>query len=143
MDVFFDGTSEVYPWTKREIFVGLKHLTETGELIIPASTLHEFCVRQLASLDQKDKTAKELKERKRAEDVLIKEVEAALSDEYEPISEIVLRIDDPEASVAKCVYRANKLVEQGKAESTEIEIPTGKGYRKRICKGFRRVQGID
>jgi hypothetical protein len=128
-------------WTKREIYNELLTLARTGKMDLDEATLEAFCIRQIAILDNKEAKAKELAAKKRsAGDELTKAIEAVLSDEFEPIAEIAAKVDMEDVTVSKCVYRLNKLVEAGKAEKADIELPAAEGKKARVVKGYKAVQ---
>ena len=108
------------------------------------STLETFCVRQIAILDNKEIKAKELAAKKRsAGDELTKAIEAVLTEDYEPIAEIAAKVDMEDVTVSKCVYRLNKLVEAGKAEKADIELPAAEGKKSRVVKGYKVAHVIE
>lgn len=125
-------------WTKKEIYNELLTLVRTGKMDLDESTLEAFCIRQIAILDNKEIKAKELAAKKRsAGDELTKAIEAVLTEDYEPIAEIAAKVDMEDVTVSKCVYRLNKLVEAGKAEKADIELPAAEGKKSRVVKGYK------
>ena len=131
-------------WTKKEIYNELITLAKTGKMDLDEATLEAFCTRQIAILDNKEAKAKELAAKKRsAGDELTKAIEAVLTDDYEPIAEIAAKVDMEDVTVSKCVYRLNKLVEAGKAEKTDIELPAAEGKKARVVKGYKAAEAIE
>lgn len=131
-------------WTKREIYNELIMLAKTGKMDLDEATLEAFCTRQIAILDNKEAKAKELAAKKRsAGDELTKAIEAVLTDDYEPIAEIAAKVDMEDVTVSKCVYRLNKLVEAGKAEKADIELPAAEGKKARVVKGYKAAEPTD
>lgn len=131
-------------WTKREIYNELLTLARTGKMDLDEATLEAFCTRQIAILDNKEAKAKELAAKKRsAGDELTKAIEAVLSDEFEPIAEIAAKVDMEDVTVSKCVYRLNKLVEAGKAEKADIELPAAEGKKARVVKGYKAAEAVE
>ena len=63
-------------------------------------------------------------------------IQAVLTDEFETIADIAAKVEDEDATVAKCVYRLNALVEAGIAEKTDMKV-TGAEGKKRTVKGYK------
>jgi hypothetical protein len=81
-----------------------------------------FCDEQIALLDRKAAKAKETATAKKTEDALLPIVEAALTDEFMTLADIVAKINDPEVSAAKVQARTKKLVEAGVAVKDTIKV---------------------
>ena len=62
-----------------------------------------------------------------------------LGEDFEPISDILVRIDDPELTASKVVHRIAKLIDAGRAEKTELRIKPADGGRARTLVGYKRV----
>ena len=131
--------------TKREMFEVIKAMvsgdnfdTEVTEDMIAA-----FCDKEIAALDAKAAKAKENAAKKKAEgDALTDAVLAALSEDFEPIADILARVDAEDATLGKVSYRLNQLSKAGKAEKATLEIPGGEGKKKRQVVGFK-IAGLN
>ncbi len=132
--------------TKREMFEAIKETFETGSCKFDAATVMAFCDKEIASLDAKAAKAKERAAAKRAEaDVLMTQVEAALTDEFRTIADIAADVAavNADATVSKVTYRLTKLVEAGVAEKTDTTVPGVDGGKSRKVKAFRAVSLAD
>ena len=112
--------------TKREMYEAIKETFETGKCKYDAATVIAFCEKEVASLDAKAAKAKERAATKKAEaDVLMGQVEAALTEEFQTIGEISAAVvaENADATPNKIQYRLGKLVEIGVAEKAQISIP--------------------
>ncbi len=129
--------------TKREMFIEIKAMFETGTCAVDAETAVAFCDKEIASLDAKAAKAKERAATKRAEaDTLKVLIENALTDEFETIADITAKVsvEDADATVGKVTSRLTALVKDGVAEKTELTIPGKEGVKSRKVKGFRIAQ---
>lgn len=129
--------------TKREMFEAIKETFETGECKFDAEVVKAFCDKEIAALDSKAAKAKERAAAKKAEaDVLMTQVEDALTGEFATIADIAAAVAEvnADATVSKVTYRLTKLVEAGVAEKTDITIPGGEGVKARKVKAFRAVE---
>lgn len=129
--------------TKREMFEAIKETFETGECKFDAETVKAFCDKEIAALDSKAAKAKERAAAKKAEaDVLMTQVQDALTGEFATIADIAAAVAEvnADATVSKVTYRLTKLVEAGVAEKTDITIPGGEGVKARKVKAFRAVE---
>ena len=128
--------------TKREMFEAIKETFETGTCKFDAETVMAFCDKEIASLDAKAIKAKERAAAKKAEaDVLLGQVEAALTGDYQVIADIAAAVVDvnPDATVSKVTYRLGKLVEAGVAEKTQVTIPATEGTKARKVQAYRAI----
>jgi hypothetical protein len=127
--------------TKRDMYEAIAEAMDTGSCKFPADEVKAFCAKEIELLDKKAAKAKERAAEKRAEgDELTDTVAAALSDtEFEPISVIAARVDNPDATTAKVTYRLTQLVKAGKAEKQEITIPATDGGKSRKVQGYRLI----
>ena len=129
--------------TKREMFEAIKETFETGSCRFDAATVMAFCDKEIASLDAKAAKAKERAAAKKAEaDVLMGQVEAALTGEFQTIADIAAAVSavNADATVSKVTYRLTKLVEAGVAEKTDVSVPGVDGGKARKVKAFRAVE---
>ena len=129
--------------TKREMFEAIKETFETGACKYDAATVMAFCDKEIASLDAKAAKAKERAAAKKAEaDVLMSQVEAALTGEFQTIADIAANVAEvnPDATVSKVTYRLTKLVENQVAEKTDVTVPGVDGGKARKVKAFRICQ---
>lgn len=129
--------------TKREMFEAIKETFETGSCKFDAATVMAFCDKEIASLDAKAAKAKERAAAKKAEaDVLMGQVEDALTGEFQTIADIAAAVGavNADATVSKVTYRLTKLVEAGVAEKTDVSVPGVDGGKARKVKAFRAVE---
>ena len=129
--------------TKREMFEAIKETFETGSCKFDAATVMAFCDKEIASLDAKAAKAKERAAAKKAEaDVLMGQVEDALTGEFQTIADIAATVNaiNADATVSKVTYRLTKLVEAGVAEKTDVSVPGVDGGKARKVKAFRAVE---
>ena len=134
--------------TKRQMYNAMINYAENGEFSfetedgvfdVGTDEIAAFARNEIALLDKKAAKAKETAAKKKDEaDALTEAIANALGSDFEPIAEIAARIEDAGATVSKCIYRLNKLVEQGIAEKTDIKVTDGEG-KNRTIKGYRAV----
>ena len=130
--------------TKREMFEAIKETFETGSCKYDAAVVTAFCDKEIASLDAKAAKAKERAAAKKAEaDVLMGQVEDALTDEFQVIADIATTVAEvnPDATVSKVTYRLSKLVEAGAAEKTQVTIEKTETTKARKVQAYRLCQG--
>lgn len=128
--------------TKREMYEAIKESFETGACKYEAAVVMEFCDKEIAALDAKAAKAKERAAAKKAEaDVLMTQVEEALTGEFQTIADIAAAVAEvnADATVSKVTYRLGKLVEAGVAEKTDVTIPGSEGVKARKVKAFRAL----
>lgn len=128
--------------TKREMYEAIKETFETGSCKFDAAVVMEFCDKEIAALDAKAAKAKERAAAKKAEaDVLMTQVEEALTGEFQTIADIAAAVAEvnADATVSKITYRLTKLVESGIAEKTDVTIPGSEGVKARKVKAFRAL----
>jgi hypothetical protein len=126
--------------TKREMFEAIKETFATGSCKYDADVVIAFCDKEVAALDAKAAKAKERAAAKKAEaDVLMGQVENALTDEFAVIADIAATVsaENPDATVSKVTYRLTKLVEAGVAEKTQITIPASEGTKARKVNAYK------
>ena len=129
--------------TKREMFEAIKETFETGSCKFDADTVKAFCDKEIAALDSKAAKAKERAAAKKAEaDVLMGQVEDALTGEFQTIADIAATVAEvnADATVSKVTYRLGKLVEAGVAEKTQVTIPGGEGVKARKVQAYRAIE---
>ena len=129
--------------TKREMYEAIKETFETGSCSFDAATVMAFCDKEIASLDAKAAKAKERAAAKKAEaDVLMSQVEDALTGEFQTIADIAAAVSavNADATVSRVTYRLTKLVEAGIAEKTDVSVPGVDGGKARKVKAFRICQ---
>lgn len=128
--------------TKREMYEAIKETFETGSCKFDAAVVMEFCDKEIAALDAKAAKAKERAAAKKAEaDVMMAQVEEALTGEFQTIADIAAAVAEvnADATVSKVTYRLGKLVESGVAEKTDVTIPGSEGVKARKVKAFRAL----
>ena len=129
--------------TKREMFEAIKETFETGSCKFDAATVKAFCDKEIASLDSKAAKAKERAAAKKAEaDVLMGQVEDALTDEFQVIADIAAAVAtvNEDATVSKVTFRLTKLVEAEVAEKTQVTIPATETTKARKVQAYRLAQ---
>ena len=129
--------------TKREMFVAIKETFETGSCKFDAATVKAFCDKEIASLDAKAAKAKERAAAKKAEaDVLMGQVQDALTDEYQVIADIAATVAEvnADATVSKVQYRLSKLVENQIAEKSQVTLEKTETSKARKVMAYRLCQ---
>ena len=130
--------------TKREMFEAIKETFETGKCKYEAAVVTAFCDKEIAALDSKAAKAKARAAAKKAEaDVLMGQVEDALTDEFQVIADIATAVAgvNADATVSKVTFRLTKLVESGVAEKTQVTIPATETTKARKVQAYRLTQG--
>ena len=130
--------------TKREMFEAIKETFETGSCKFDAAVVTAFCDKEIAALDSKAAKAKERAAAKKAEaDVLMGQVEDALTDEFQVIADIAAAVAgvNADATVSKVTFRLTKLVESGVAEKTQVTIPATETTKARKVQAYRLANG--
>lgn len=128
--------------TKREMYEAIKETFETGSCKYDAAVVTAFCDKEIAALDAKAAKAKERAAAKKAEaDVLMGQVEDALTGDYQVIADIAAAVTavNPDATVSKTTYRLSKLVEAGVAEKTQVTIPATDTSKARKVQAYRLI----
>ena len=129
--------------TKREMFEAIKETFETGVCKFDAKVVTDFCDKEIASLDAKAAKAKERAAAKKAEaDVLMDQVKAVLTGEFQTIADIATAVAavNPDATVSKITYRLTKLVESEIAEKTQVTVPATETTKARKVQAYRIAQ---
>ena len=132
--------------TKREMFEAIKETFETGSCKFDAEVVKAFCDKEIASLDAKSAKAKERAAAKKAEtDVLMDQVQDALTDEFQVIADIAATVAEvnPDATVSKVTYRLGKLVEAGVAEKTQVTLEKTETSKARKVQAYRLAEQAD
>jgi hypothetical protein len=128
--------------TKRDMFTNIINVFQTGESAYDPADVIAFCEKEIAALDSKAVKAKERAAAKKAEaDVLLDQVKAVLTTDFQPIADIAAAVAEvnPDATVAKVTNRLTKLVGAEVAEKTDLTIPGVDGAKSRKVKGFRMI----
>ena len=126
--------------TRKQMFEIIKAGMETGEISVPAETVIAFCDKEIASLDAKAAKAKERAAAKKAEaDELIGQVEDALTEEFQTIADIVVKVAEVNADVtaSKVTNRLTKLIASGVAEKAQVTVAGVDGGKSRKLQGYR------
>lgn len=129
--------------TRKQMFEIIKAGMETGEISIPAETVIAFCDKEIASLDAKAAKAKERAAAKKAEaDELIGQVEDALTEEFQTIADIVVKVAEVNADVtaSKVTNRLTKLIASGVAEKAQVTVAGVDGGKSRKLQGYRLLK---
>ena len=94
----------------------------------------EWANKKIAQLERKAAKAKETAAAKKAEgDALTKAVLEAVTDEFEPIADIMARIEGDDVTMAKVAYRLNAAFKDGKLEKGEVVLTGENGKRKVVA----------
>lgn len=128
--------------TKREMFEAIKETFETGSCKFEAEVVKAFCDKEIASLDAKAAKAKERAAAKKAEaDVLMDQVQDALTDEFQVIADIAATVAEvnPDATVSKVQYRLSKLVENQIAEKSQVTLEKTETSKARKVMAYRLI----
>jgi hypothetical protein len=126
--------------TKRELYDAIKEAFTSGTCKYEAETIIAFCDKEIASLDSKAAKAKERAAAKKAEaDVLLGQVQDALTDEYQTIADITVKVSavNSDATTSKVTNRLSKLVEAEIATKTQITIPATETTKTRKVQGYK------
>ena len=126
--------------TKREMYEAIKETFETGSCKFDAATVTAFCDKEIAALDAKAAKAKERAAAKKAEaDVLMGQVEDALTDEFQTIADVAAAVAtvNEDATTSKVQYRLGKLVESGVATKEQITIPATETTKARKVMAYK------
>ena len=129
--------------TKRDMFTNIINVFQTGESAYDPADVIAFCEKEIAALDSKAVKAKERAAAKKAEaDVLLDQVKAVLTADFQPIADIAAAVAEvnPDATVAKITYRLTKLVAEGCVEKNQISIPATDGGKARKVQAYRIMQ---
>ena len=128
--------------TKKDMYEAIKETFVTGSCKFDADTVIAFCDKEIASLDAKAAKAKERAAAKKAEaDVLMGQVQDALTDDYQTIADIATAVSgvNSDATTSKVTFRLTKLVEAGVAEKTQITIPATETTKARKVNAYKLV----
>ena len=126
--------------TKREMFEAIAIAMETGECKYAPEVVKAFCEKEIAALDAKAAKAKERAAEKKAEaDILMDEVKAALTDEFQTIADVTVAVSaiNEDATTSKVQYRLGKLVETGAAVKEQITIPATETTKARKVMAYK------
>ena len=129
--------------TKREMYSAIRTAVETQAVdfgdTVTVQMVMDFCDKEIATLDARAGKAKERAAQKKAQgDEMTEAVYAALStDEFEPITTIVPKVDAEDVTVGKVVYRLTKLVEAGAVEKSQITLPATEETKSRKVQGYK------
>lgn len=129
--------------TKREMYENIKAFAAGDACEIETADIIAFCDKEIAALDTKAAKAKERAAAKKAEaDVLMGQVEEALTDEFQVIADIAAGVTElnGDATVSKVQYRLTKLVENQIAEKTQITVPATETSKSRKVMAYRLCQ---
>ena len=131
--------------TKRDVLTTLVKAIDAGDIMldaydVSAEDVKAYAENEIALLDKRAVKAKERAEKNKAEsDELTEVVYETLTDEFEPIANILSRIEGEDLSAAKVVARMRKLVDAGRAEKAELKVKPAEGGRARSIMGYKRA----
>lgn len=127
--------------TKREMFEAIKTVMTTGELpegMESGDPIIEFCDKEIEALEKRAAKSRERAAAKKAEgDELMEAVRLALTDDFEPISAIVERVEGDDVTVSKVTYRLSALVRDGIAVKESINVASEDGGKSRKLMGYK------
>ena len=129
--------------TEKMMFEAIKKTFETGACEYAPEEVIAFCDKKIEAIDNRAEKARERAKAKRAEvDVMLEQVESALTDEFMSIADIageVIEVNE-EATPAKIQYRLNKLVAEGRAVKEQMTIPATETSKTRHIMGYKRAE---
>lgn len=126
--------------TKREMFESIIAMVATGEMSYDKDQYIDFCQKEIEQLEKKAAKAKETAAKKKAaSDELTDAVRQALTDEFQPIADIVACIEGDDVTVSKVTYRLGQLAKNGEAEKQEVTIPGVEGQKSRKVMAYRAI----
>jgi hypothetical protein len=121
--------------TKRAIYQSIINYAETGTMTIPLDELKTFAEKEIENLDKRANAKK-----KTNNDELLPLILSALSTStFEPAETILSRIDHPEATNSKVIYRLNQLVKSNEAEKQQITV-TKENAKPRKVMAYKRKE---
>ena len=126
--------------TKRDLYEAIKEAFTSGTCKYEADVVVAFCDKEIASLDSKAAKAKERAAAKKAEaDVLMAQVQEALTDEYQTIADITVKVSavNSDATTSKVTNRLSKLVDAEVAVKTQITVPATETTKARKVQGYK------
>lgn len=133
--------------TKKMVLTAIKAMAEDGNMHIEDflegltdEDVVEYCSNEIELLDKKATRSKESAAKKRAEGDEITAIvrEALGTEDFEPINEIMARIEDETITNAKVIARIRNLITSGEAEKQEITVEDMDGKRKKIM-AYRKL----
>ena len=126
--------------TKREMYEQIILMfTEDAEteVKVSAEEVVAFCNKEIEALEKKAAKAKERAAAQKAEgDELTDAVLAVLTDEFQPVGDIVKALNREDITTHKVSYRLRVLVEDGKAVKDQINI-AAEGEKKHLVMGYK------
>lgn len=129
--------------SKRDYLNAIIDAMKTGEVAYPPEDVIAFCEHEIELLDKKTAKAKERAESKRAEgDELTEQIYDVLStDEFMTIPEIVKALGNEDVSAQKASYRLRGLVNENRAEKTEVSVAGVDGGKVSKKVAYRKLVG--
>ena len=98
---------------------------ETDELV-------NFCERQIAAIDRKSEKARErAAEQRKVSDELTERIAAMLTDKPQTLGDLAAAINEEDITTSKVSARCSKLVKEGRAVKTEVNVPGADGAKSR------------
>ena len=126
--------------TKKDLYEAIKEAFTSGTCKYEADVVIAFCDKEIASLDSKAAKAKERAAAKKAEaDVMMAQVQEALTDEYQTIADITAKVSavNSDATTSKVTNRLSKLVDAEVAVKSQITIPATETTKMRKVQGYK------
>lgn len=129
---------------KRTVLETIIAAVDAGDLYLDSyeassDDIKAYAINEIELLDKRAAKAKERAAVKKAEgDELTEVVYEAMSDEFEPIADVLARIEGDDLSAAKVSARMRKLVEAGRAEKGEIKVKP-EGGKTRTLVAYRKL----
>lgn len=127
--------------SKRDYLNAIIKAMKTGEIKYNPDDVIAFCEHEIELLDKKTAKAKERAEAKRAEgDELTEQIYDVLSaDEFMTIPEIVKALGNEDVSAQKASYRLRGLVNENRAEKTEVSVAGADGGKASKKVAYRKL----
>jgi len=132
--------------TKRNVLDTLVAAVDAGDIVldtygdVTAEDVRNYAINEIELLDKRAARAKERAAKTKAEgDELAEAVYEALGDDFEPIPDILSRIEGEGVTAAKIAVRLKRLAEDGRAERSEIKVKSADGGKSRVLVAYRKV----
>lgn len=121
-------------YTRKQMYEFIIEAAETGVFNVSPAVVVDFCKRQMALIDQRyARDRVRANQHLAADDDLTQAIIEALSDEfYEPLPDILERVNHPEVTTSKLIYRLNQLHKQGLVSKVDLQDD-----KNRIFKGYK------
>lgn len=132
--------------TKRNVLDVLVAAVDAGDIVldtygdVTAEDVRNYAVNEIALLDKRAERAKERAAKTKAEgDELTEVLYEALGADFEPIPDILARIEGEDITAAKIAVRLKRLADDGRAERSEIKVKAADGGKSRTLVAYRKA----